>query len=193
MKKLYRNFIFDLTIAIAALVLGIVMLPPFGIGVYALNTLLAATIVVYFLVYLWDKLKRTKGAIFVLTVIECIVYFFIVADLIMQQFHVFEAISVCRALGLVLWVRGTISAIGMYITALSTSRKKSSLPSFLLRLFLISIGMYLLAHPLFTNLVLNWAMCIFFYLCALAFGGLALLFSPSKKSVEAEETETKNV
>ena len=63
MKKLYRNFIFDLTIAICALVLGIIMLPPFGIGVYALNTLLAATIVVYFLVYLWDKLGRTKGAI----------------------------------------------------------------------------------------------------------------------------------
>ena len=37
MKKLYRNFIFDLTIAITALVLGIIMLPPFGIGVYALS------------------------------------------------------------------------------------------------------------------------------------------------------------
>ena len=72
MKKLYRNFIFDLTIALAALVLGIVMLPPFGIGIYALNVLLAATIVVYFLVYLWDKLRRTKGAIFLLTVTECV-------------------------------------------------------------------------------------------------------------------------
>ena len=182
MKKLYRNFVFDLTIAIAALVLGIVMLPPFGIGVYALNTLLAASIVVYFLVYLWDKLHRTKGAIFVLTVTECVIYLFVVIDLILQQFHLFEAISVCRALGLVLWVRGTVSAIGMYITALSNSRKRASLPSFLSRLALISSGMYLLAHPLFTNLVLNWAMCIFFYLSALAFGGLALLFSPSKKA-----------
>ena len=87
MKKLYRNFIFDLTIAITALVLGIVMLPPFGIGVYALNTLLAASIVVYFLVYLWDKLHRTKGAIFVLTVTECVIYLFVVIDLILQQFH----------------------------------------------------------------------------------------------------------
>ncbi len=127
MKKLYRNFIFDLTIAITALVLGIIMLPPFGIGIYALNTLLAATIVVYFLVYLWDKLGRTKGAIFLLTVTECVIYFFVVVDLIIQQFNVFEVLSVCRALGLVLWVRGTISAIGMYITALSTNRKKSSL------------------------------------------------------------------
>ncbi len=182
MKKLYRNFIFDLTIAITALVLGIIMLPPFGIGVYALNILLASTIVVYFLVYLWDKLKRTKGAIFLLTATECVVYFFVVIDLIIQQFSPFEALSVCRALGLVLWVRGTVSAVGMYITALSTSRKKSSLPSFLLRIFLISAGMYLLAHPLFTNLLLNWAMCILFFLSALAFGGLALLFSPGKKN-----------
>ena len=123
----------------------------------------------------------TKGAIFLLTVTECVIYFFVVVDLIIQQFNVFEVLSVCRALGLVLWVRGTISAIGMYITALSTNRKKSSLPSFLLRLLLISVGMYLFAHPLFTNLLLNWAMCIFFFLSALVFGGLALLFSPSKK------------
>ena len=181
MKKLYRNFIFDLTIAICALVLGIIMLPPFGIGVYALNTLLAATIVVYFLVYLWDKLGRTKGAIFLLTMTESVIYFFIVVDLIIQQFNVFEVLSVCRALGLVLWVRGTVSAVGMYITALSTSRRKSSLPNFLSRILLISLGMYLFAHPLFTNLVLNWAICIFFFISALAFGGLALLFSPSKK------------
>ena len=181
MKKLYRNFVFDLTIAICALVLGIVMLPPFGIGVYALNILLAAAIVVYFLVYLWDKLGRTKGATFLLTVLESVVYFFVVIDLIIQQFNIFEVISVCRALGLVLWVRGTVSAIGMYITALSSSRKKSSLPSFLFRILLISLGMCLLAHPMFSNLVLNWAMCIFLYLSALAFGGLALLFSPSRK------------
>ena len=181
MKNLYRNFVFDLTIAITALVLGIIMLPPFGIGIYALNILLAASIVVYFLVYLWDKLRRTKGAIFLLTVSECVVYFFVIIDLIMQQFHVFDALSVCRALGLILWVRGTVSAIGMYITALSSSRRKSSLPNFLFRLLLISGGMFLLAHPLFTDLILNWSMCIFFFLSSLAFGALALLFSPAKK------------
>ena len=94
MKKLYRNFIFDLTIAVCALVLGIIMLPPFGIGVYALNTLLAATIVVYFLVYLWDKLKRTRGSIFVLTAIECLIYLFVIFDLILQQFRLFDIIEV---------------------------------------------------------------------------------------------------
>ena len=60
MKKLYRNFIFDLTVALAALVLGIVMLPPFGIGVYMLNVMLAAAIVVYFLVYLFSALQLEK-------------------------------------------------------------------------------------------------------------------------------------
>lgn len=186
MKRLYRNFAFDLTIAITALVLGIVMLPPFGIGIFALNILLAASVVVYFLVYLWDKLKRTKGAIFLLTAAECILYLFIIIDLILQQFRVFEALSVCRALGLILWVRGTSSAIGMYITALSTSKKKGSLPSFLLRLLFISFGMLLSAHPLFNDKLLNWAMCIFFFLSALAFGGLALLFSPSKKPTQTD-------
>ena len=181
MKKLYRNFVFDLTIAITALVLGIVMFPPFGIGVYALNIMLAATIVVYFLVYLWDKLKRSRGSIFLLTVVECVVYAFVILDLMIQQFTNFDPIDVCRALGLVLWVRGTVSAIGMYINAISPNRKSATLPSFLFRLSLISFGMLLLAHPLFTDIMLNWAMCILFYISALAFGGLALLFSPSKK------------
>lgn len=180
-KRLYRNFLFDLIIALTALILGIIMLPPFGIGVYALNILLAATIVVYFLVYLWDKLKRTKGAIFLLTMTECVVYGFVILDLIMQQFHVINAVSVCRALGLVLWVRGTVSAIGMYITATTPGKRPASLPSFLSRLLLISGGMFLLAHPLLTDLMLNWAMCILFYISALAFGGLALLFSPTRK------------
>lgn len=181
MKKLYKNFTFDLTIAITALVLGIIMLPPFGIGIYALNILLAATLVTYFLVYLWDKLKRTRGAIFLLTALECVIYFFIILDLILQQFRVFDAISVCRALGLVLWVRGTISAIGMYITAISPTPRKKSLLSFLSRVLLICLGTYLLANPLLTDNVLNWAMCIIFFLSAFAFGGLALLFAPSKK------------
>jgi hypothetical protein len=132
-------------------------------------------------VYLWDKLKRTKGYIFILTVIECVAYFFIIIDLVIQQFHIVNVLSVCRALGIVLWIRGTVSAIGMYITALSTTRRKSGLPSFLLRILLISFGMLLFAHPLFTDIFLNWAMCILFFISALAFGGLALLFSPTKK------------
>ena len=181
MKNLYKNFVFDLTIAIIALVLGIVMLPPFGIGVYALNVLLAATLTTYFLVYLWDKLKRTKGAIFVLTVIETIAYSLIIIDLVLEQFRVYEAFSVCRALGLVLWIRGTVSAIGMYINAVSSKRKRGNLPRFLFRIFLISFGVYLFANPLITDSVLNWSMCILFFLSALAFGALALLFSPMKK------------
>ena len=181
MKKIYKNFIFDIIIAVVALALGIVMLPPFGIGVYALNTLLAAALVVYFLVYLMDKLRRAKGIIFVLTAIESAVYFLIVIDLIIQQLTSFEAFSVCRALGLVLWIRGTVSAIGMYVSATSNKHAKVNLPRFLFRISLISFGVYLFANPLINDIVLNWAMCILCYLSALAFGALALLFSPIKK------------
>ena len=181
MRKLYRNFTFNLTIALTALALGIIMLPPFGIGTYLLNLLLAATIVVYFLVYLWDKLERTKGSIFLLTVAECVIYLFVIIDLILEQFRLYDVLNVCRALGIVLWTRGVISAIGMYINATNSSRTKVSLPGFLLRIFLICIGVYLFANPLLTDLFLNWTICIIFFLSARAFGGLALLFSPAKK------------
>ena len=181
MRRLYRNFTFDLTIALTALVLGIIMLPPFGIGTYLLNLLTAATIVVYFLVYLWDKLRCTKGAIFLLTVLECAVYLFVIIDLILEQFRLFDALNVCRAVGIVFWARGTASAIGMYINAASSSRAKHSLPGFLSRIFMICVGVYLFANPLITDVILNWTICILFFLSARAFGGLALLYSPVKK------------
>lgn len=187
MKQLYKNFMFDLIIAISALVLGIVMLPPFGIGIYVLNILLASTIIVYFLVYLMDKLRRTKGAIFLLTVAECIVYLSIIVDLILEQFRVYDALSVCRAVGLIFWVRGTVSAIGMYLNITSSKIKKTTLPGFLLRILMISFGMFLLAHPLLNDYFLNWAMCIIFYISALCFGGLAILFSPIKEKTMANE------
>ena len=181
MKQLYKNFTFDLIIAIIALVLGIVMLPPFGIGIYVLNVLFAGTIIVYFLVYLMDKLKRTKGAIFLLTAAECVVYFFIIVDLILEQFRVYDALSVCRALGLFFWIRGTVSAIGMYINITSSKIRKTTLLGFLFRILMISFGMMMLAHPMINDRMLNWVMCILFFLSALAFGGLALLFSPMKE------------
>ena len=187
MKKLYKNFVFDLIIAISALLLGIVMLPPFGIGKYALHVLFAASLVVYFIVYLWDKLVRTKGTIFLLTVLECTVYFFIIVDLILGQFGVSGAVSVCRALGTFLWTRGIISAIGMYINAVSSKTKRSNLPGFLLRICLISLGMFLLAHPLLNDVFLNWLLCVLFFISALGFGALALLFSPTKGEKDVTE------
>ena len=187
MKQLYKNFMFDLIIAISALVLGIVMLPPFGIGIYVLNILLASTIIVYFLVYLMDKLKRTKGAIFLLTLAECILYLFIIIELILEQFRVYDALTVCRTIGLIFWVRGTVSSIGMYLNITSSKIKKTTLPGFLMRILMISFGMFLIAHPLLTDHILNWAMCILFYISALAFGGLAILFSPIKDKPSLNE------
>ena len=193
MRKLYKNFVFDLIIAISALLLGIIMLPPFGIGGYALHVLLAATIIVYFIVYLWDKLVRTKGTVFLLTVLECTVYVFIVIDLILGQFGVSDVVSVCRALGVFLWTRGVVSAMGMYINLSSSKTKRSNLPGFLVRISLISFGMFLFAHPLLNDVFLNWAMCIIFFLSTLGFGGLAILFAPTsdEKSKNAEQIKEK--
>jgi uncharacterized membrane protein HdeD (DUF308 family) len=69
----------------------------------------------------------------------------------------------------------------MYITAITANHKKDSLPGFLFRILLISVGMYLFANPLLTDVFLNWVICIIFFMSALAFGGLALLFAPSKE------------
>lgn len=181
MKKLYKNFIFDIILAVLALALGIVMLPPFEIGQLALNILLAAALLAYLVIYLFDKVRRARGTIFILLALEFIVICVLILGLFLQQLKVFNVSSVCATLGLVLWLRGAVCLISLYLTASVTRKTKYSLPSFLLYLLLVSVGAFTFAKPFVSDLALTWIICIFFFLVFIAFIFLAFLYSPSKK------------
>ncbi len=180
MTRFYKSFIFDIVVAVIALTLGIVMLPPFGIGEKALNILLAVALVAYLVIHLFGKLVRSKGSTFILTLIEFAVISLITLGLVLQQFKVFNISGVCETLGFILWLRGAVAATAMYITLGRVKSGTYSLPRFMLYVLLISVGMYLFAHPLITNLAFNWMMCIFFFASALVFAGLAVLYSPTR-------------
>ena len=191
MKKLYHNFIFDIVIAALALAIGIVMLPPFGIGERILDLFFALTLVAYIALYLFDKVRRAKGYMFVFTVIEVAVICFIIVGLIIDQFDAISIPEICRTLGLVIWLRGVVVVLGLYLSAPARKSQKKSLLSFIVGIFAISIGSFLLGYPLISDVAINWMLCIFLFVCALLFGFLALLFAPSKSASKnsAKDTE----
>ena len=124
MKKLYNSFIFDIIVAVIALALGIVMLPPFGIGNKVLNILLAITLVAYLIIYLFDKAKRAKGVLFILTVVEMVIICFVIVGLVVDQFSSIIISGVCRTIGLVVWLRGSVVSIGSYLSSPTQRRYK---------------------------------------------------------------------
>lgn len=178
MGKLYKNFWFDLCSATAALIIGIVMIPTFGISGNVLDILLAITLVAYLVIFLFDKLKRTKGAIFVLTIIEFVLISVLAIGLVFQQFKLISISSVCQSIGLVLWLRGVVMAVGMYLASLAAKKPQSNLPRFILSIVLISVGALLFASPIIADNILEWVLCISFFIYAVIFLLLAFLFAP---------------
>ena len=182
MQKLYKNHIFDVVAAIVSLALFIVMMPPFGISKYALNILLAITIGIYAYLYLVPKLTATRGAHFVLATSEFVIISLVVISLIIQQMRLVEISGVCQTIGLVLWVRGVVLATVTYLSALGAKKPKSSLTNFIIAMVLTTVGALLFANPIISDAVLEWVLCILFFVYALLFGALAFLYWPQKKS-----------
>lgn len=182
MGKLYKNFVFDIIAAAVCLSLGIVMLPPIGIGGYIVRILLALVLAAYLALFLFDKIRKTRGTAFILSIIEFVVVLLLILDLILEQFNVFTLSGVCHTLGLVLALRGIMSSITMYISAYYSKKKRKNLPIFLLSLFFIALGVFLFAKPILSDLVINWVLCSLFFLCFLIYGALALLFAPDRKT-----------
>ena len=165
-----------------ALVLGIIMLPPIGLGQQILSVMLAITLIAYLVMFLFDKARRARGTSFVLILIEFTVISLIAVGLILQQFKIFgETNVVCPTIGIVMWLRGIVVNVSMYATASSVKKSKYNLPEFLLCIIFSTLGVYLFAKPITSDLVITWCLCGFLFFCALVFGGLALLFAPIGK------------
>ena len=190
MGKLYRNFLFDIIAAVICLTMGIVMLPPIGIGGYIVRVLLALVLLAYLVLYLVDKIKKSRGTVFILGVVEFVLVSLIILDLFLEQFKILNISGICHTVGLVLALRGVMSALAMYITAYNTKRKKKNLPLFLVSLLLIGAGVFLFANPILSDKVINWVLCVLFFLCFVIYSALALLFAPERKS-KKQLTQTK--
>ena len=180
----YRNFIIDIIIAVSTLGLGLLMLPPFGIGQTMIDILLALTLLTNLILHLFQKLRISKGITFVLTLVEFAINAIIILCLFLEQFKVLKIGGVCQTLGVVLALHGTLTVIILYVTLATVKSGKYNLPDFLINLFLSVGGIYLFANPFLSDLLINWGLCILLFVVTLGFAALAFLFSPTKKPTQ---------
>ena len=181
MKKIYTDFIADIIIAVAALAIAIIMLPPIGIGEKLLELFVALSIGIFMLPYQIFKMKRNYGKIFIITFIEVCITVILILDLIAGQFDVLNInFEVCRVLGIAVWIRAFCSLLCTYMAGFARRRSKYALPIFILGILSITVGAIGFAHPFLSNTFLTWIFCVLFMLIALAFGGLAFLYAPIK-------------
>lgn len=182
MQTLYKNYIFDIVIALIALALCIVMLPVFGISAIFIDIMLALALAAYLVLFLFDKLRHSKGTVFILTIIEFIVIVIVAIGLVFQQFGVIVRLSaVCQTVGLVIWMRGVVMALSLYLASLSAKKPTRNLVRFIITLALISVGASLFASTFIPDEVIEWVICVALFIAALVFGALAFLFSPIKQ------------
>ena len=138
---LYKNYIFDIVIALIALALAVVMLPIFGISAIFIDIMLALALGVYLVFFLFDKLRHSRGTVFALTIIEFIVISVIAIGLVFQQLGVIIRISsVCQTVGLVIWMRGVVMALSLYLASLSAKKPTRNLVKFIIDIIFISVG-----------------------------------------------------
>ena len=182
MKRIYTSFVFDVIMATIFLALGIVMLPPLNIGPKVLNILFAVLLVTYLVSFLYDKIKRTRGTVLILAAVEFIIVSIVAIEQILQQFSIFNLSGACATFGFIIALRGVFSVIEMYILSATSKRVKYNLPAFLVYLFLVCLGVFLLAKPFISDLIVNWIICGIFFLLTLIFTGFAFLYAPTKKS-----------
>ena len=180
MRGLYRKCLFDVIIAVCAAGLGVVMLPVFGFVDIFVDVLLAAALAVYLYIFLADKLKYTRGTVFALTVLEFMLLCTVVIWLVVQQFVPIRLLSVCRVIGIVLWLRGAGITAKLYISALSVKKPKRELGWLLAAVIMITLGVWLFVSPIFSDTVCEWIISIGLFLIALVFAALAFLFFPTK-------------
>ena len=182
LSTFYRNYVVDIIIAVLTLGLGLLMLPPFGIGQAMIDILLALTLLAYLVIHLFGKLHASKGITFVLTMVEFIINAIIIVCLILEQFTGLKIWGVCQTLGFVLFIHGALSLVIMYVTLATVKSGKYNLPSFLLNLLLALGGVYLFANPFVADIIINWVLCIVLFIVTLGFAALAILFAPTKNS-----------
>ena len=181
MKKLYKNVLFDIIVALVALGIAVIMLPVFEISNACIDIIMALALVAYILLFISDKLKHTRGTVFGLTVLETVILSVIVILLVIQQFAPFYVLSVCKAVGVVLWLRGVVITVTLYISALYIRKPRRNLPKLLLAIGFISAGGMLVFGQVFTDLFIEWTVSIALFITALAFGALAFLFHHPRK------------
>lgn len=188
MQKLFRNYIFDFIACFVSAALGVLMLPVFDIGTRITHFIFAVFLMLYMMTYLADRIRRRRGYAFITACTEFAVLAVLVVLLVLGQFNVFSALTVCGALGLVLWIHGVLSLVSVYLYS-AAKRTKYSFILFLVFIGITSLGVYLFARPIINDTAISIMICAAFFAVAVVFLILGIFFSPAKsKKAKGQKT-----
>ncbi len=180
MKKVFNNYIVDFILALLSIALGVIMLPVlFGLDI--INIILAIGLVLYLALFLFGRLTRRRGAMFVIILLEFMVVAVIATGLVLQQFKIFNISGVCQIIGLVLWLHSAGMLMGEYFTARAKDAKRTPPYIFALHILLVSLGTYMFAAPFISDELIAWIISIGLMTLGVALIALAIYLLPKKK------------
>lgn len=125
-------------------------------GSKIIQLIIAAFLLLYIFGYLLKKVtKGGNGVIKVLTIIEFVLLLLIALGCVLSQFKVINISGACVIFGLCLWCRGTIEIFRAYYYQRGNTTKYP-LWWLCIAIALVSFGMYCIAKPLFSDMVILW-------------------------------------
>lgn len=191
-KKTKLFWLFFVT-GVLAILLGIMFMPIWqnagdwvfwkDWGQNLVNIIIFACIVLYLCLFLVKKIRRrSNGVVKVLTIVEFVLMSLIALGCILQQFKVINIGGACAILGLALWCRGVVEIFRAYYHQ-HGNNDRYPLWWLVCAITLVSVGVYLFAKPLFSDVTLIWIFAILLILAGIILFIDGFLAKPvSKKS-----------
>lgn len=193
MKRFKFDWLVYLIFSAVFIALGIIMLPEVtDLGSKILNIVLAIALVIYCILFLFPKIKKHRGTIQILVIIEFVIVCLVAIGLVLVQFKVFEITGVVRILGLVIWLRSVVELFRAYFYRGKDS--SYSYPVWLLCIYLVLItfGTYIFASPFISDQKLVLIMAILFLVVAIILIILGIVLLPKSKSSKTSKSSKKS-
>lgn len=181
MKRFKFDWLVYLIVSLLAIALGIVLIVDnYKIGLSILNIVIAILLLLYLGLVLIPVLRKKRGVIQILTIIEFVIVIIISLGLILQQFKVFNIAGACRIIGLVIWLRSVVELFRAYFYHGKESSYKYALWYFCVMIALITLGTFMFARPFFTDQQVVLTLSIVCFIAAAILIVLGIIFVPKK-------------
>lgn len=121
-----------------------------------IQLIIAAFLLLYLFGYLLKKVtKGGNGVVKVLTIVEFVLLLLIALGCVLSQFKVINISGACVIFGLCLWCRGVIEIFRAYYYQKGNATKYP-LWWLCVAIAMVSLGIYCIAKPLFSDIVILW-------------------------------------
>lgn len=171
MANFFKNYVALFIFSGLLFAFAVLTLPPLKLPM--INFILAFGLVSYLTLFLFGKLSRARGVMFLVLLIEFVIISLIAAGLVLGQFELIKIDGVCRIVGISLWIHSTATLIGEYHAACIKSHRRAPAYLFALHLSLSSFGIYIFASPIISDRTIAWIASGL----AFALGALSLIFA----------------